>query len=196
MLPVERLVDVFTTVETSGEALCEKVVTVLDQAQLSLETLVGQSYDGAGNVRGQISGLRTRILEKAPKALCIWCHAHRLNLVIESMLECPTDIIGVIGMLQELHNFFGGHKRHAALIEKQKNEQFHRLKTLKRVSNTTRSWRSVEDAVHNLIDCYDVVSMALEKMREECTDAATINSASGLRSRLNDVSVIVCLFIL
>lgn len=194
--PVERLVDVFTTGETSGEVLCEKVVKVLDQAHLSLDTLVGQSYDGAGNVRGHVTGLRTRILEQAPKALYIWCHAHRLNLVIESMLECSTDIVGVIGLLQELYKFFGGHKRHAALIEMQKKEHFHNLKTLKRVSNTTRSWRSVEDAVETLIDCYDVVNMALDKLREECSDAATVNSASGLLSRLNDFTVVVSLFIL
>ena len=195
-LPVERLVDVFTTGDTTGEGLCDAVLNVLEQASLNLESLVGQSYDGAGNVRGKLSGLRTRITERAPRALYVWCHAHRLNLVIESMLSCNTDIVGVIGLLQELHNFFGGHKRHAVLLEMQKNEHFSRLRSLKRVSDTTRSWRSVEDGVQTVIDRYDVVELSLEKMRDESVDAVTVSSATGLVMRLQEFKVIVCLFLL
>jgi hypothetical protein len=112
------------------------------------------------------------------------------------MLSCNTEIVGVIGLLQELHNFFGGHKRHAVLLEMQKNEHFSRLRSLKRVSDTTRSWRSVEDGVQTVIDCYDVVKLSLEKMRDGSSDAVTVNSATGLVMRLQEFKVIVGLFIL
>ena len=105
-------------------------------------------------------------------------------------------IVGTIGLLQELHNFFGGHKRHSVFLELQKTENQGRLRSLKRVSDTTRSWRSVEDGVNTLLDCYTVVLLSLEMMKEVSIDAATVNSASGLVTRMHDFSVIVCLHIL
>ena len=105
-------------------------------------------------------------------------------------------IVGTIGLLQELHNFFGGHKRHSVFLELQKTENQGRLRSLKRVSDTTRSWRSVEDGVNTLLDCYTVVLLSLEKMKEVSIDAATVNSASGLVTRMHDLRNILCLDIL
>lgn len=93
------------------------------------------------------------------------------------MLSCNTEIVGVIILLQELHNVFGGHKRHAVLLEMQKNEHFSRIRSLKRGSGTTRSWRSVEDGVQTVNDCCDVVKLSLEKMRDESSDEVSDNSA-------------------
>jgi len=61
------------------------LVTSLSRANVNLDFIVGQSYDGASNMRGRYSGLQTRMLQYAKRAQFVWCHAHRLNLVIESM---------------------------------------------------------------------------------------------------------------
>lgn len=192
--PTERLLDVFTTGDTSGDALCQRIVAILTAQRINFDWMIGQSYDGAGNMRGQFSGLRTRILEHAKKAIYVWCRAHRLNLVIESMLKCNTVLIGTIGLVQELYNFFTGHKRHAVLVELQKDK--HHVKTLKRVSDTTRSWRSTEDGVNTLLDCFDTVTTALDRLSSESNDTATVSCAIGLEKRLQDFPVIVCLFLL
>jgi len=71
--PTERLLDVFTTGDTSGEALCKKIVAILKCCGIDLKCMIGQSYDGAGNMRGQFSGLKTRILEHAERAVYVWC---------------------------------------------------------------------------------------------------------------------------
>jgi len=107
--PVERLIDIFTTGDTSGENLAEKITAILDKKKVSMSWLVSQSYDGAGNVRGKYSGLKTLILAEAPRAMYIWCSAHRLNLVVEAVLKCCPDICNVLGIMQELYNFFTGH---------------------------------------------------------------------------------------
>lgn len=192
--PTERLLDVFTTGDTSGEALCRRIVAILTAQRINLNWMIGQSYDGAGNMRGQFSGLKTRILEHAKRAIYVWCRAHRLNLVIESMLKCCTLVVGTIGLVQELYNFFTGHKRHAVLVELQKDQQH--AKTLKRVSDTTRSWRSAEDGVNTLLDCFQTVTAALDKLSNESKDTATVSSAIALEKRLQDFPVIVCLFLL
>jgi hypothetical protein len=135
--------NVFTTGDTTGQGLCDSVVECLTEAGLVTVWIIGQSYDGASNVSVKHNGLRTKITAMSPRAIYIWCHAHRLNLVVESVLGCCTEICGTLGLLQELYNFFLGHKRHAVLLNMQKNA--HSTRTLKGVSDTTRSWRSAED---------------------------------------------------
>ena len=192
--PVERLLDVFTTGDTSAESLCRSIVNSLNNANVSLEFIVGQSYDGASNMRGKYSGLRTRMLQYANRAHFVWCHAHRLNLVIESMLGCCTDIRKALGLMQELYNFFNTHRRHAVLIKLQETDAHKR--TLKRVSDTTRSWRSAEDGVTTVLECFDAISESLECLESEGSDASTVSTASGLLRRLADFHLVVCLHIL
>ena len=97
-----------------------KILKILKQKTVQLSWLVGQSYDGAGNVSGKYSGLKTLIAQQAPRAMYIWCSAHRLNLVIEAVLKCSSDVCNVIGIIQELYNFFIGNKRHSVLVKMQK----------------------------------------------------------------------------
>lgn len=67
--PVERLMDILTLGETSGAIICNRIVNSLNSAGVDLDLLVSQSYDGAANMRGHISGLKTQMLQHAKKAL-------------------------------------------------------------------------------------------------------------------------------
>ncbi|XP_065317269.1 uncharacterized protein LOC135925732 [Gordionus sp. m RMFG-2023] len=80
--PVERIIHVFTTSETTGENIKKHVFSKFNDLGLPLDYLVEQSMDGAGNMRGVYKGMQALILKEALKAIYIWCHAHRLNLVV------------------------------------------------------------------------------------------------------------------
>ena len=194
--PFERLVEVFTTGDSSGSGLYDQIVGVLTKIGLSFEWIVGQSYDGAGNVSGKHSGLQSRIQLVADKALYVWCHAHRLNLVVESVLSSSTEICGALGILQELYNFFAGYKKHDVLTKAQQNHDERYLRTLKRVSDTTRSWRSAEDGVNTLIECYECITDALDNLSADQYDANTVVMASSLLKRVSEFELIVILFTL
>lgn len=143
-------------------------------------------------MRGKYSGLQSRILELSKKALYILCQAHRLNLVVEGVIGSSAMINGTLGLLQEVYNFFNDFRRHDALAAAQHNEDC--VRTLKRVSDTTRTWRSAEDGVNVILDCYDAVLTALENLEvSPGSDAATVSSANGLLTRLQDFGFIVCL---
>jgi hypothetical protein len=174
--------------------LSERILSILQEKQVSLQWLIGQSYDGAGNVRGKYTGLKTLVLEKAPKAMYIWCSAHRLNLVVETVLKCCPDICNALGVLQELYVFFTGHKRHSVLIEMQSDASH--THTLKRVSDTTRSWRSAEDGVNTLIDCFAFIIRALKTLASTSEDTATTTSSTGLLCKLQDPRCIMSLMFL
>jgi len=165
----------------------------LSEHDIDTSCIIGQSYDGAGNMSGKYSGLRTKIQQVQSKALNVWCKAHRLNFVIEATVCCCTEIRNAVGLLQELHNFFIGHKRNAVLMKMQESEKYKR--TLKRVADTTRSWRCVEDGVNMVLQCFDAFSAALTALSVESTDSTTVTNAQGLLKRL-DFEVIVCLYML
>lgn len=192
--PVERLVGLFTTGSTTGETLCDKILSHLENVDIPVSHIVGQSYDGAGNMAGKFKGLQAKVKEIQPKALYVWCSAHRLNLVIESVVTCCAGIRNTIGILQELYTFFGSHRRHEVLVKLQSEERYKRA--LKRVSNTTRSWRSVEDGCTTLLECFKPVVTALEQLRDDSEDPTTVSTARGLYVRVNEFDVVLSLHIL
>ena len=48
--------------------------------------LVGQTYDGAAVMAGNLNGLQAKVLEKYPHAIFTHCYAHVLNLVLQQSL--------------------------------------------------------------------------------------------------------------
>ena len=59
---------------------------------MSSSSIIDKSYVGAGNVRKKYSGLKTHIIEQAPRAVHVRCSAaRRSNLVIKSVLKCSPD---------------------------------------------------------------------------------------------------------
>jgi len=63
------------------------------------DELVGQSYDGASNMRGNYKGLQARIKSESLQALFVWCHSHRLTLVVKQALSCNSNAVDLFGNL-------------------------------------------------------------------------------------------------
>lgn len=53
----ERLLDVFTTGDTTADNLESRIVDIFQQWNFEWNWLVSQSYDGASNMRGAVNGL-------------------------------------------------------------------------------------------------------------------------------------------
>jgi len=99
--PVEWLVDLFTSGDTSGAELCDHILKSLAEAGVDIQWVVGQGYDGAGNVRGNCQGLKTMIQKINIKAVYVWCYGHRFNLVIEATVACCPDVKNTLDLLED-----------------------------------------------------------------------------------------------
>jgi len=64
----------------SWAALLYSEVTFTGEAGVDLQYVIGQEYDGAGNVHGNCQGLKSTILQLNSKAVYVWCCGHRFNL--------------------------------------------------------------------------------------------------------------------
>nr|XP_028959328.1 zinc finger MYM-type protein 1-like [Malus domestica] len=54
---------------------------------LSMSKLRGQGYDGASNMKGELNGLKTKILNKYPQAFYVHCFAHQLQLALVAVTK-------------------------------------------------------------------------------------------------------------
>ena len=70
------------TRDTSGETLSNLILTQIAQWGLDPANIVGQGYDGAGNMSGHTRGAQARISNQYPTATYVHCKNHSLNLAI------------------------------------------------------------------------------------------------------------------
>ena len=112
---MERVLDVFCTGDSSGAELCDRSLKSLSEAGVDLQWVIGQGCDGAGNVHGNCQGLKSRIQKLNSKAVCVWCYRHRFNSVIEAVMASCPEVKNCLSLLEELYNFFSGHKCNSLL---------------------------------------------------------------------------------
>ena len=55
---------------------------MLQELNIDIGTCVGNSTDGAANMRGLYRGFSTFLSEQSPNQIHVWCYAHILNLVL------------------------------------------------------------------------------------------------------------------
>lgn len=78
---------------------------MLLRLNLPTSLLRGQTYDGASNMSGQYRGCQAIIAEEQPLALYVYCGAHSVNLVSQSVSDgCPTvrdslQVVNELGVL-------------------------------------------------------------------------------------------------
>jgi len=138
---------------TTGQALFDIFKCMMKKYSLDWKNnLVGQSCDGAANMRGSYTGLQARILEENPKALFVWCHAHRLNLIVISAVGCCKEAVDLFGNMEKLYCFITCSKKRSDIYRiKQKEvypkKQVHSIK----IVGTTR-WLSNSFALTTIFE--------------------------------------------
>ena len=101
----EDFLGFYETNNTRSETLFKIITDVLERFNLPIRSIVGQCFDGAANMSGELTGLKTRMQEVNPKALFVHCTAHRLNLVVQDALSNIFEVRDFIGTVKELINF-------------------------------------------------------------------------------------------
>ncbi|XP_070682361.1 uncharacterized protein [Malus domestica] len=85
-----------------------------------MSTLRGQGYDGASNMKGELNGLRTKILNKCPQAFYVHCFAHQLQLALVAVAKGIEGVAIFFNNASILVNTIGSScKRRDAFREKQ-----------------------------------------------------------------------------
>jgi hypothetical protein len=91
--PCEHFIGVVHVDDTTSSPLKNAIETVLVSHGLSMTRIRGQGYDGASNMKGDIKGLKTLILQESPSAYYIHCFAHQLQLVLVAVAKGNNDCV-------------------------------------------------------------------------------------------------------
>jgi hypothetical protein len=114
--PCEHFIGVVHVDDTTSLSLKKAIEVLLDSNGLSMQQIRGQGYDGASNMKGDIKGLKTLIMQESPSAYYIHCFAHQLQLVLVAVAKGNADCKTFFDQISILLNIVGvSCKRHDML---------------------------------------------------------------------------------
>ena len=180
--PREHFVGVVHVDDTTSLSLKEAIESLLVSHGLTLTSIRGQEYDGASNMKGDIKGLKTLIMQESPSAYYVHCFAHQLQLVLVAVAKDNTDCVWFLEQVTLLLNIVGvsckrhGMLRSARLESIMKALECGELKTgsglnqemgLARPGETR--WGSHYRTVCNIISMYPIIRDVLITLGEDTT---------------------------
>lgn len=177
---LKRLLALKDPPKTTGNALCEIFKEVCELNSLDwTNNLVGQSYNGASNMRGRYNGLQQLICNENPQAIFIWCFSHRLNLIVADAVSVCSNAMDLFGNLERLYDFISSSKFRADIYEEQQKKHYHgqQIRRLKRVSCTR--WMSHKFALDVVLNTYVAIVECLNVIRSESGDKKAGSEAGG-----------------
>ena len=91
-------------------------ISLLIDHLLSPSKIRGQGYDGASNMKGEINGLKTLIMDDAPNAYYVHCFPHQLQLTLVAVAKKNNECGWLFDTLGTLLNVVGNSCKRREMI--------------------------------------------------------------------------------
>jgi hypothetical protein len=175
----ERFFDLVHVKNTKALTLKDELCSVLSKYAFDLQNLRGQGYDGASNMKGELSGLQALFLRECPYAYYVHCYAHRLQL---ALVAAAKEVVPVTQFLLFIINTVdSSSKRHdelhdaqmvelarlLAIDEVETGQGANQIRSLKRPGDTR--WGTHLGSVSSLMDLFNPVSSVLQNLAADST---------------------------
>ncbi|XP_009624742.2 uncharacterized protein [Nicotiana tomentosiformis] len=194
---VERFVGLVHVSDTSACSLKEAIYSLLSDHLLSPSQIRGQGYDGASNMRGEISGLKTLIMKDSSSAYYIHCFAHQLQLTLVAMSKKHLDVEDFFCHVTNVLNVIGVSFKRRDLLRHLQAEKLEQLlesgeihigrglnqeRGLQRPGDTR--WGSHFKTLDNFIVIFSSIIRVLEVIEHGGSTSNEINQAKYLLSEI------------
>ncbi|XP_078495463.1 zinc finger MYM-type protein 1-like [Ciona intestinalis] len=193
----ESFIGLYETCETSSATLHKLIQSAITSVGLSFNDCRGQSYDGAANMSGHLSGVQARFKEMYPAMLYVHCSGHNLNLAIQDTFRNNTDAANSLATLNGVVNFIKASPKRLSMFENFRASENDfvvggRYSALRPLCPTR--WAMRFEAIDIFIKNYDTI---LNWLQTVATDSSMDGkSRSGARSfllSLEKFSIFYCL---
>ncbi|XP_021776377.1 zinc finger MYM-type protein 1-like [Chenopodium quinoa] len=104
---MERFLGIVHVGDTTALSLKDAIMSLLVEYSLSPSMIRGKGYDGASNMKGEINGLKTLIMNDTPRAYYIHCFAHQLQLSLVVVTKRNDSCGWLFEILANLLNVVG-----------------------------------------------------------------------------------------
>jgi hypothetical protein len=116
---IERFLGITHVSNTTTVELKRTIDLVLSKHNLSISRLQEQGYDGVSNMRGELNGLKTLILNDNSVVYYVHCFAHQLQLTLVAVAKNYIQITTFFSLVNSIFNLVGAScKRRDILREK------------------------------------------------------------------------------
>ncbi|XP_041995880.1 zinc finger MYM-type protein 1-like [Salvia splendens] len=103
----ERFIGLAHVGDTTALSLRSAIISLLIEHSFSPSKIQGQGYDGASNMKGEIHGLKTLIMEDTPSAYYVHCFAHQLQLTLVAIAKKNDECAWLFDTIANLLNVVG-----------------------------------------------------------------------------------------
>lgn len=142
--------------------------------------LIGQTYDGAAVMAGELNGLQQKVKTIAPQALFTHCYAHKLNLVFQDACKNIRECRIFFSNLSGFSAFFTKSTKRTNLLDRICSKRLP-CNSETRWNFKSRAVNTIFDNRDNLIEVFDHIIENVDKW-----DDITIREAGGFRRLLTD----------
>lgn len=172
-----------------AESLYNIIKVTLSELGIYNIPIIAQCYDGANVMSGNISGLKTLIINDHPNAEYVHCMAHKLNLVL--VYACTKQPLAKLffDTMQSLYCIFAEPNSHEILIKVQSNLQItHEIPSLSetRWSYRYRAVKAVYENIEEILEALNII---------QSNGGSQRMAARGLIATIADPEFIYCLII-
>ncbi|CAN6551227.1 unnamed protein product [Malus baccata var. baccata] len=132
---IEKFLGVQHVSSTTSSSLEEAIERLFATTNLSMSKLRRQGYDGASNMRGELNGLKTKILNKYPQTFYIHCFAHQLQLALVFVAKENEDVANFFINANRLVNLIGYSCKHRDALREKQQEQIQKAQKALHLGN-------------------------------------------------------------
>lgn len=188
----ERAIGTFHAINLDAHSLTNMIMSTITALGLSIDNCVGQCFDGANVMSGELSGVQKRIKEHNPQVVYLHCHAHRLNLVLVHTIQNLPLLNDFFDTVKMVYSFISvSNTRHSLFIASQK--ELHQ-KVLELERNVPTRWLYWFKSIQKIILRFESV-LAVLLITINSNDKAHLE-AENLKNRIEKPSFIFCLHML
>lgn len=101
----EKLLTVINCESSTGEAMHQLLVKVLELCKIDVKNCIGTSTDGASNMQGKYNGFSAWLSKESQGLVHVWCYGHILNLVLSDTAKITIAGASLFNLLNDIAVF-------------------------------------------------------------------------------------------
>lgn len=149
--------------------------------------LVGQTYDGAAVMSGELSGLQQLMKAEFPHAYFMQCYSHKLNLVLSYAANCFKESRIFFANAESFSSFFSKSTKRKELLNEIATKN--KCKTVNISKFCETRWSSRDKLVFSIFVLKDSLLEVFRSVIDSASslwDGQSIQKSKGLLKYLND----------